>query len=79
MLFREAVSVRILEICEENNISPNRLAEKSTIPPSTLRDVVACKVINPSSFVIYQLCKAVKLPINEFYKSELFNFDKLDD
>ena len=44
MLFKEATSKRIIELCEERNITTNKLAETSTIPPSTLRDIINCNV-----------------------------------
>ena len=77
MLFKEALSSRINELCSMNNITVNKLAEMSTVPPSTLRDIVNCKVTNPSSTVIYQLCKTLKISLKEFYDSELF--DNLED
>ena len=79
MLFKKAISMRIEELCAERNITVNKLSETSTIPPSTLRDIVNCKVDNPSSTVIYQVCKTLKIPLKEFYNSNLFDFDKLDD
>ena len=54
MLFKKALSQRIEELCADRKITINKLAESSTIPPSTLRDIVNCKVENPSSMVIYQ-------------------------
>ena len=60
MLFKRALSRRIGELCADRNITINKLAETSTIPPSTLRDIVNCKVENPSSMVIYQICKTLK-------------------
>lgn len=53
MLFKKALSQRIEELCADRKITINKLAETSTIPPSTLRDIVNCKVENPSSMVIY--------------------------
>ncbi len=79
MLFKKAVSMRIEELCAERNITVNKLSETSTIPPSTLRDIVNCKVDNPSSSVIYQICKSLKISLKDFYASNLFDFDKLDD
>ena len=35
MLFKQAVSTRILELCNQYNYTPNRLAELSAVPPST--------------------------------------------
>ena len=79
MLFKKALSLRIAQLCFEKSISINRLAKMSTIPTSTLRDIVNCKVANPSSTVIYQVCKTLKISLEEFYNSPLFNFDNLED
>ena len=79
MLFREAISQRILELCNEYGYTPNKLAEMSAIPPSTLRATLANNVENPSSYVIYKICKTLKISINEFYNSSLFNFCNIDD
>lgn len=79
MLFKKALSLRIEQLCSEKNITINRLAEMSTIPPSTLRDIVNCKVDNPSSTVIYQVCKTLKISLREFYTSPLFDSDNLED
>lgn len=57
MLFKQAVSTRILELCNQYNYTPNRLAELSAVPPSTLRALLANKVENPSSYIIYKICK----------------------
>lgn len=79
MLFKEAISKRIIELCEERNITTNKLAETSTIPPSTLRDIINCNVENPSSMVIFQICKTLKIQIKEFYDSKLFDISNIDE
>ena len=55
MKFKDAVSKRVIGICEERGITPNRLSEMSTVPSSTLRDLINCHINNPSSYVIYQI------------------------
>ena len=57
MLFKEAVSKRIFNLCNKHNFSPNRLAEISAIPPSILRAMLSNKVDNPSTYNIYKICK----------------------
>ena len=52
MLFKEATSKRIIELCEERNITTNKLAETSTIPPSTLRDIINCNVENSNKRIL---------------------------
>ena len=77
MLLKKALSLRIEELCAKREITIYKLAETSTIPPSTLRDIVNCKVENPSSLVIYQVCKTLKISLKEFYDSDLF--EDIDD
>lgn len=79
MLFKEAVSERIFNLCEQYNYSPNRLAEMSAIPPSTLRAMLSNKVDNPSAYNIYKICKTLKISVKDFYDCDLFNYKNLDD
>ena len=78
MLFKEAVSQRIFELCDKYNYTPNKLAELSAIPPSTLRALLANNVDNPSSTVIFKICKTLKIELKEFYNSKLFDMNKLE-
>lgn len=79
MMFKEAVSKRILDLCKENNLTPNSLSEKSTIAPSTLYDIISCKVENPSSLLIFQICKVFRIKLSEFFDSELFDYNNITD
>ena len=54
MLFKEAITLRILELCNKYNYTPNKLAELSAIAPSTLRALLANNVDNPSSTIIFK-------------------------
>ena len=79
MQFKEAVSKRILELCDKYHYSPNKLAEMSTIPPTTLRSMLANKVDNPSSYNIYKICKLFKMEMKDFFDTEYFKINKIDD
>lgn len=72
MYFHQAVSERILEICNQLNYTPNKLAELSGIAPSTLNDIVNNKVKKPNSYIIYQICKTIKIELKDFFDSDLF-------
>ncbi len=72
MLFKEAVSERIYELCDKFKMTPNRLAELSTVPPTTLRSMLANNVTNTSSYVIYKICKVFKIELKDFFDSDLF-------
>ncbi len=77
MLFKEAVAERILELCEKYNYTINKLAESSTVPPSTLRGIVNREVENPSSYVIFRICRALNITTKEFFDSPLFDEEKI--
>ena len=79
MLFKEAISKRIIDLCNNYHYTPNKLAELSTVPPSTLQDMLSLKVANPSSYVIYQLCKTMNISLKDFFDSELFSESNIDD
>ena len=69
---------RILELCNKYNYTPNKLAELSAIAPSTLRALLANNVDNPSSTIIFKICKTLKIELKDFYDSPLFDMEKLE-
>ena len=77
MLFKEAVAERILELCDKYNYTINKLAESSTVPPSTLRGIVNREVENPSSYVIFRICRALNITTKDFFDSPLFDEEKI--
>lgn len=79
MLFKEAVSKRIVELCNKNNITPNKLAELSAIPSTTFNSLINNKVTNPSSYIIYKICKTLNIEIKDFFDSPIFMDNKFDD
>lgn len=79
MLFKEAVSIRIIELCNKSGYTPNKLAEMSYVPPSTLRALINNQVDNPSSYVIYKICKTLKISLKDFFNSNLFDTKNIED
>lgn len=79
MSFQEAVSKRIFELCDKYNYTPNGLAEASSVPPSTLQNITQCKIINPSSYVLFQLCITLNITLKDFFDSDLFNPKNIND
>lgn len=79
MSFNTAIIQRILELCDKNNITPNRLAELSAIPPTTMFNLINGNVTNPSAKNIYKICKVFKISLRDFYNTDLFNNMDFDD
>lgn len=78
MLFKKAITLRILKLCNKYNYTPNKLAELFAITPSTLRVLLANNVENPSSTIIFKICKTLKIELKDFYDSPLFDMEKLE-
>ena len=72
MQLKTATSRRIIELCNQYGYTPNKLAELSTVPPSTFNDLLNEKRENPSSLIISKICKTLKIELKDFYNSDLF-------
>ncbi|MFY9177101.1 MAG: helix-turn-helix transcriptional regulator [Caldicoprobacterales bacterium] len=73
MTIKEAISKRILQLCDENNITINRLANLAGLTQSTLNDVVHGKSRNPTIKTIYYVCFALGIELKDFFDSDLFS------
>lgn len=60
---------RILELCEERNISMYRLAQMSDIPKNTLNNMIAEDRI-PTVPTIEKICDGLHITLAEFFTSE---------
>ena len=79
MQFKEAVSKRIIELCNIHNITSNKLVELSAIPSTTFNSLINNKVTNPSSYLIYKICQTINIEMKDFFDSPLFINNKFDD
>ena len=70
---KEAVAARILELCDERNITVNALATNSGISPSTLYSMLNEKSQNPGVISIKKLCDGLEISIREFFDSDYFD------
>lgn len=73
MTLKKAISQRILQLCEENNITINKLSTLAGITQSTLNDVVHGKSKNPTVRTIYHICFGLGIEIKDFFDSDLFH------
>ena len=68
----EAVSTRILNLCDERNISVNKLAILSGITQSTLSGIVNMNFVNPKTLTILRICRGLDMEIYEFFDDDIF-------
>lgn len=58
---------RILSLCQQKNITINKLATESGVSPSTLKNILYGKSKNPGIVTIKMLCDGLGISITEFF------------
>lgn len=69
---KEAVAKRIIELCQEQDIAANALANLSGVSPSTVYSMLNHKSKNPGVVSLKKLCDGLNISLREFFDSELF-------
>ncbi|MBQ8861857.1 MAG: helix-turn-helix transcriptional regulator [Clostridia bacterium] len=68
----EASRKRILELCQKNNISINKLATISGVTQSTLNNIVSGRNNSATVSTIKKLCDGLNITIVDFFNTEDF-------
>ncbi len=70
---KNAVSERIIQLCNQKNIAINALANMAGISPSTLYSVLNEKSQNPGIVTIKKLCDGLDISLREFFDDDIFD------
>lgn len=73
MRLEESIVARIKELCKEQNITINALANIAGIAPSTVYSLLNHEIKSPRISTIYRICGALHISLGEFCASEMFN------
>ena len=68
----EAVKERILELCQERNISVNKLSNMSGVTQSTVNNIISGRNNSTTISTIKKLCDGLEISVEDFFNSELF-------
>ena len=66
------VKDRIIELCEEKNITINKLSTESGVSPSSIKNILYGKSKNPGIVTIKMLCDGFEITLNDFFNTEKF-------
>ncbi len=72
MTVGEAVRQRIFQLCQERNITINKLSGISGITQSTLNNIVGGRNHSTTVSTIQKLCDGLGITIDDFFHSPLF-------
>lgn len=79
MKLSKAVSQKILKICEEKNISINKLAAICCVTQSTVQGLIQEKSKSPKLATITKICEGLGITLEEFFDDTLFANLERDD
>ena len=71
-----AVRNRILQLCHEREITINGLATISGLPPSSIKNILYDKSLNPKIVTIKMICDGLNITLGEFFTTP--EFDSLE-
>ena len=73
---RGAIAARIVQLCEERDITPNGLSNMAAVPQSTIKSILNGESKNPGTVTIKKLCDGLEITLGEFFSTP--EFDNLE-
>lgn len=67
-----AIKNRILRLCAEHDLTINKLATISGIPPSSIKNILYGKSKDPKILTIKKLCDGLEITLTDFFNSPEF-------
>ncbi len=68
----QAVSQRVLSLCQMRGITVNALANLSAVRQSTVNDIVTGKTKNAGIVTLKKLCDGLDISLAEFFDTAVF-------
>lgn len=68
----EAVALRILMLCEQREITPNKLSIISGMTQSTINNIINTGSKNPTVSTVKKICDGLDITLAEFFDDDLF-------
>ena len=72
MRVNDAVRLRILELCQQNHITLNKLSTICGITQSTLNNIISGRNNTTTVSTIQKICDGLEITILDFFTSPLF-------
>lgn len=68
-----AIRGRILQLCEERNLTINKLATICALPPSSVKSILYGNSQNPKILTIKLICNGLDMTLADFFDTPEFN------
>ena len=70
---REAIAIRIRQLCMVRGITPNGLSNLSAVSQATVKSILNGESKNPGTVTIKKLCDGFEITLGEFFSTPEFN------
>ena len=70
---KQAIANRIIQLCNERDITINELANISAVAPSTIYSILDQRSQNPGTVTIKKLCDGFEITLGEFFSTPEFD------
>lgn len=78
MKLEQAITRRIINLCEERNITSNKLADMAGLPSATIRCIFYGRSKNPGTRTLLDICQALDISIYDFFNDDMFKDKELE-
>lgn len=72
MTSKEAIRLRIMQLCRENNLTLNGLSFRCGITQSTLNNIVSGRNRSTTVATIQKICDGLEIDLPTFFDCDLF-------
>ncbi|MEG1806239.1 MAG: helix-turn-helix transcriptional regulator [Clostridia bacterium] len=79
MKLNEAIAKRLGILMREHGLNQYQLFKASGVPQSTISTILAVQNKTIKLDTIYDLCGGFKIELLEFFNSDIFNSNNIDD
>ncbi len=76
---KEAVAKRIVELCNERELTVNAVANIAGISPSTIYSMLNYKSRNPGVVSLHKICYGLGVTLRDFFDSDIFDDVEFED
>ena len=78
MELEEAITKRIYALCDDRDITPNKLATLAGMPAGSLKSIFYGKSKNTGARTILDICQALDISLYDFFNDDLFKDKDLE-
>ena len=78
MQLNQAISKRLSELLNERGMSQYALYIRSGVAKATVNNILSCRHTAMNLRILWEICQALEITLEDFFHSPLFDYDNLE-